>query len=87
VDNVRDCCRARRGRVVGVALLAACYTAFLGCSSAPAPLSITMEHPETKQKLTCAAKDQLARADASLLASAVESCARSLEARGFIRQR
>jgi hypothetical protein len=46
-----------------------------------------MEHPETKQKLTCAAKDQLARSDATLLAGAVESCARSLEARGFIRQR
>jgi hypothetical protein len=87
VDNVRDCCRARRGRVSGAVLLAACYAALLGCSSAPAPLSITMEHPETKQKLTCAAKDQLARAEASLLASAVESCARSLEARGFNRQK
>ncbi len=83
MDNVRDWCRAHHGRVLGAVLLAAC----LGCSSVPAPLSITMEHPETKQKLTCAAKDQLARSDATLLAGAVESCARSLEARGFIRQR
>ena len=25
---------------------------FQGCSSAPAPLAITMQHPETKQTLT-----------------------------------
>jgi hypothetical protein len=87
VDNVKDCCRARGGGVDGAVLLAAWCAVFFGCSSAPAPLSITMEHPKTKQKLTCAAKDKLARTDESLLANAVESCARSLEARGFMRQK
>ena len=60
---------------------------FQGCSSAPAPLTITMQHPETKQTLTCTAKDQFARADTAMLASAVESCAKGLETRGFVRQR
>ena len=56
------------------------------CSSAAAPLSITMYNAETNQTLTCAARDQLGRADTALLAGAVESCAKQLEARGFIRQ-
>ena len=57
------------------------------CSSAPAPLSIVVEHPETKHTLTCAAKDKLGRTDQSVLAGVVENCARTLEARGYVRQR
>ena len=55
------------------------------CSSA-APLSITMYNAETNQTLTCAARDQLGRADTAMLAGAVEGCAKQLEARGFVRQ-
>ena len=59
----------------------------LACSSAPPPLSITLEHPETTHSLTCRAKDQLGRTEESLLAGAVENCARTLEARGYVRQK
>jgi hypothetical protein len=61
--------------------------AIAACSSAPAPLSIVLEHPETKHTLTCAAKDKLGRTDESVLAGVVENCARTLEARGYVRQR
>jgi hypothetical protein len=56
------------------------------CSSSP-PLVIKMYHPETKQSLTCAAKDELTQASSSALASAVETCARHLEGQGFVRER
>jgi hypothetical protein len=56
-----------------------------GCGSAAAPLSIEMYNPETNQTLTCAARGQLAQADPAVLATAVESCAKQLEARGFVR--
>jgi hypothetical protein len=56
-----------------------------GCGSATAPLSIEMYNPETKQTLTCAARDQLAQAERAVLAAAVESCAKQLESRGFVR--
>jgi hypothetical protein len=77
----------KRGRSRLTLICAATALYFHGCSSAAAPLTITMQHPETKQTLNCSAKDQFARADTSMLASAVESCAKSLEARGFVRQR
>jgi hypothetical protein len=57
------------------------------CSSAAPPLVIKMYHPETKQSLTCAAKDELTQANSSALASAVETCARHLETQGFVRER
>ena len=60
---------------------------FLSCSNQPAPLSVKLEHPETGHSLTCAAKDQLGRTDNSMLARTVESCARALEQRGYVRQR
>lgn len=56
------------------------------CSSAPSSLSIDMYNAETNQKLTCAARDQLGRVDKAILAATVESCARQLEARGFVRK-
>jgi hypothetical protein len=46
-----------------------------------------MVNPNTNQTLTCAASDQLSRADVAVLAAAVETCARNLEAKGFVRQR
>ena len=57
-----------------------------GCSAGEAPLSIHMYHPKTHQAFTCSARDQRAGADVSLLARAVESCAKTFEARGFIRE-
>jgi len=59
----------------------------MGCSSAPAPLSIHMYNPKTYQALTCSARDPRAGADVSVLAGAVERCAKSLEAQGFVREK
>ena len=58
---------------------------FCGCGSTAAPLSIEMHNPETNQTLTCAARGQLTQADPTVLAAAVESCAKELESRGFVR--
>jgi hypothetical protein len=58
-----------------------------GCSSGSPPLFIKMHNPETDQTLTCNASDRMGRADPTVLASAVESCAKQLEARGFVRER
>ena len=64
-----------------------CTFMMIACSSGPAPLSITLEHPETKHSLICSAKDKLGRTDETVLAGVVENCARTLEARGYVRQR
>jgi hypothetical protein len=58
-----------------------------GCGSAAPLLSIQMVNPNTNQTLTCAANDQLSRTDTGVLAAAVETCARQLEANGFVRQK
>jgi hypothetical protein len=60
---------------------------FCGCGSAAAPLSIELRNPETNQTLTCAARGELTRADPAALAAAVESCAKQLESRGFVREK
>jgi hypothetical protein len=57
------------------------------CSSTSPPLSIKMYNPQTTQTLTCSASDQLSRAELPLLAVAVETCAKQLEGKGFVRQR
>jgi hypothetical protein len=67
-------------RSVGVAVMLS------SCSSGPAPLSIKMYNPETNQTLDCKASDETARTDIAVLGAAVESCAKQLEARGFVRQ-
>jgi hypothetical protein len=84
--NFRDGQNSSDAKTISIKLLVVCAFAIWGCSSS-APLSITMEHPETKQTLVCAAKNQLARTDTGVLANAVESCARNLESRGFVRKR
>lgn len=67
--------------------LAAIFGAVMSsCSSGPAPLSIKMYNPETNQTLDCKASDETARTDIAVLGAAVESCAKQLEARGFVRQ-
>jgi hypothetical protein len=45
-----------------------------------------MYHPETKQTLTCAARDQASNSHTPALTAAVETCAKQLEAGGFVRQ-
>ena len=60
---------------------------FCGCGSAAAPLSIELHNPETNQVLTCAARGDFTQANSPVLAAAVESCARQLEARGFVRDK
>lgn len=70
------CCR---GVVVGV------FIGLIGCaSSASAPLSIKMINPKTQTTLMCSATDNRG-GDTSALAAIVESCARQLESRGFVR--
>ena len=70
---------------MGIIFLAA--VGAIGCSSGKAPLVIHMYNPKTHQALVCSARDQRAGADSSMLAGAVESCAKNLEARGFIREK
>jgi hypothetical protein len=56
-----------------------------GCSVAdPPPLSISLYNPKTGVERTCAAKGSSSK-DISALSSAVEACAKQLEAHGFIR--
>ena len=75
-------CFARRQRLFRPLLL----LVFCGCGSAAAPLSIELYNPETNQVLTCAARGELTQADPSVLAVVVESCAKQLESRGFVRK-
>jgi predicted component of type VI protein secretion system len=56
-----------------------------GCgASADRPLSIKMHNPKTNVTLDCAARDTRNQ-NKDLLADVVETCARQLESRGFIR--
>jgi hypothetical protein len=56
-----------------------------GCGTTN-PLSITLHHPKTNALRKCAARESTAR-DTEMLAGIVESCARQLEAHGFVRVR
>jgi hypothetical protein len=67
------------------AILFVGFIFFFGCSSStPGPLSIKMFNPKTQSTLVCAANDNRG-GDTSALAAIVESCARQLESRGFVR--
>ena len=77
-------CPARGAHRAVLAPLAVVFS--LGCSAAQTPLAVEMYNPTTRQTLTCSARDQRPGADTLLLTSAVESCARGLEARGFVRK-
>jgi hypothetical protein len=74
---------ARRRKFVRSVLLP---LVFCGCGSAAAPLSIELYNPETNQVLTCAARGELPQANSTVLAAVVESCAKQLESRGFVRK-
>ena len=66
-----------------IALLAL-NIALASCSSADPPLAIRMYNPQTHQTLHCTARSD-SGTHAPILASAVEACARQLEANGFVR--
>jgi hypothetical protein len=65
-----------------IALLISCQ--FISGCGATNPLSITLHHPKTNAVRKCAARESTAR-DTEMLAGIVESCARQLEAHGFVR--
>lgn len=62
-------------------LFSACCAA--GCTATD-KLSVQLYHPKTNTTRNCTARESTAR-DIPMLADAVETCARQLEARGFIR--
>jgi len=62
-------------------LFAACYAS--GCAATP-NLSVQLYHPKTKAVQSCTARESTSK-DIPMLTDAVETCARQLEARGFIR--
>ena len=66
--------------VIGL-LISSQFLAGCGISN---PLSISLYHPKTNLVRKCAARESAAR-DTEMLASIVESCARQLEAHGFVR--
>ena len=56
----------------------------LGCTASESPLSISLYNPKTGVQRTCSAKESSSK-DVSALSNAVETCAKQLEARGFVR--
>ena len=57
---------------------------FLSGCGATNPLSISLYHPKTNALRKCIARESSAK-DTEMLAGIVESCARQLEAHGFVR--
>jgi hypothetical protein len=55
-----------------------------GCAASDSPLSISLYNPKTGVQRTCSAKESSSK-DVSALSNAVETCAKQLEARGFVR--
>jgi hypothetical protein len=55
-----------------------------GCTATDAPLNITLHNPKTGVQRTCSAKESSSK-DISALSAAVETCAKQLEAHGFVR--
>jgi hypothetical protein len=55
-----------------------------GCTASDAPLNIILHNPKTGTERTCSAKQSSSK-DVSILAAAVESCAKQLESHGFVR--
>jgi hypothetical protein len=55
-----------------------------GCVASDSPLSISLYNPKTGVQRTCSAKESSSK-DVLALSNAVETCAKQLEARGFVR--
>jgi hypothetical protein len=63
-----------------------CVGLVTGCAaSGSPPLSVSLYNPKTGVQRTCSARESSSR-DITALSSAVEMCAKQLEARGFVRR-
>jgi hypothetical protein len=72
----------RRRIFSGVTFLAVWIS---GCATSDPPLSISLYNPKTGIQRTCSAKEWSPSRNTSALSSAVETCAKQLEAHGFVR--
>ena len=70
-------------RIVSIIALLISSELLSGCG-ATNPLSISLYHPKTNALRKCVARESTAK-DTEMLAGIVESCARQLEAHGFVR--
>jgi hypothetical protein len=77
-----DCSAGRRLRFVIAPIIIA--ISLPSCGVKETPLAIRMYNPNTTQTLHCTARDQTGQFT-TVIANAVEACARELEARGFVR--
>ena len=73
-------------RVATITFICVFAMAFItACAETAPPLSITLRDPKTNAVQKCSARESTAK-DTAALSSAVEACARQLEARGFVRE-
>lgn len=70
-------------RTVSIIVLLISSELLSGCG-ATNPLSVSLYHPKTNALRKCVARESTAK-DTEMLAAIVESCARQLEAHGFVR--
>lgn len=70
-------------RTISIIALLITIESLSGCG-ATNPLSISLYHPKTNTMRKCVARESAAK-DTQMLAGIVESCARQLEAHGFVR--
>ena len=70
-------------RTISIIALLISTEVLSGCG-ATNPLSISLYHPKTNILRKCVARESTAK-DTEMLAGIVESCARQLEAHGFVR--
>ena len=70
-------------RTIPIIALLISIESLFGCG-ATNPLSISLYHPKTNTLRKCVARESAAK-DTQMLAGIVESCARQLEAHGFVR--
>ena len=70
-------------RTISISALLISSQFLSGCGTTN-PLSISLYHPKTNILRKCAARESTAK-DTEMLADIVETCARQLEAHGFVR--
>ena len=70
-------------RTIAIIVLLISSEVLSGCGASN-PLSISLYHPKTNSMRKCIARESTAK-DTEMLAGIVETCARQLEAHGFVR--
>jgi hypothetical protein len=70
-------------RTISIIAVLISIESLFGCA-ATNPLSISLYHPKSNTLRKCVARESTAK-DTQMLAGIVESCARQLEAHGFVR--